>query len=272
MQNYSDIQTAWINEDFQPDQKQYQDSFPSKMNDKDVGINNESTSEYMPDDSSEWQSFDPISVPNSLTSTPANYRVTSSPLSTSLSLPTPSPDRKYSVPAYSTPDGNHPNHSNVKMRDKTNSVPSRPSSLIEAGGPELKELKVFEIGNLGDHGGRDRENGRNISAISHAMNEVSISQRHRLEGTSTGLPHFGPSLTAHGSINNTSNHTEGVGATSDRVNLIPSNSTSTSRGSSQADLLECGASASTSETPKSPLPGVYRLIICHCFAGLVIFI
>merc|ERR1719277_1387115 len=40
---------------------------------------------------------------------------------------------------------------------------------------------------------------------------------------------------------------------------MPSNSTS--RGSSQADLLECGASASTSETPKSPLPGSSRELL-----------
>ena len=211
-----------------------------------------SSSFYIPDESSVWQSFDPLNVNNSLTSTPANNKVTSTPMSTSLSLPTPSPDRKYSVPAYSTPNGNNPN---VKMRDKTNSVPSRPSSLIEAGGPEMKELKVFEIGNLGDHGGRDRENCRNMNEITHGMNDVSLSQRHRLDGTSSGLSHFGPSLAVHGSMSNARNQMEGAGGTGDRVNLIPSNSTSTSRGSSQADLLECGASASTSETPKSPLPG-----------------
>ena len=246
---------TWKNLDFSPNQHHYQEILQPKMNNTENSINAEHTSLYIPDESSEWQSFDPISVTNSLTSTPASNKITSTPISTSLSLPTPSPDRKYSVPAYSTPDGNHPNHSNVKMRDKTNSVPSRPSSLIEAGGPELKELKVFEIGNLGDHGGRDRDNCRNMNAITHAMNEVSISQRHRLDGTGAGLSHFGPSLTVHGGISSTNNHVEGTGGVGERVNLIPSNSTSTSRGSSQADLLECGASASTSETPKSPLPG-----------------
>ena len=212
-----------------------------------------SSSFYIPDEPPDWQSFNPGNVPNSLTSTPASTKVTSTPMSTSLSLPTPSPDRKYSVPAYSTPNGNNPN---VKMRDKTNSVPSRPSSLIEAGGPELKELKVFEIGNLGDHSGRDRENCRNMNEITHGMNEVSLSQRHRLD-SATGLSHFGPSLVVHGNMSNTRNQIEASGGASDRSNLIPSNSTSTSRGSSQADLLECGASASTSETPKSPLPGKF---------------
>ena len=226
-----------------------------KMNNTENSFNEKVNSIYIPDESSEWQSYDPISVTNVFTSTPSHNKITSTPISTSLSLPTPSPDRKYSVPAYSTPDGNHPNHSNVKMRDKTNSVPSRPSSLIEAGGPELKELKVFEIGNLGDHGGRESENFRNLNGITHAMNQLSISQRHKLDSNGAGQSHFGPSLTVHGGISTTNHHIEGSAGTGDRVNLMPSNSTSTSRGSSQADLLECGASASTSETPKSPLPG-----------------
>ena len=247
-----------MGQEFLPDQKQYIQSFQQNINESENSIGNDSSADYIPDDSAEWQSFDPLNIPNSLTSTPASYKVTSSPISTSLSLPTPSPDRKYSVPAYPTTDGNHPNHSNVKMRDKTNSVPSRPSSLIEAGGPELKELKVFEIGNLGDHGGRDRENCRNMNDITHAMQQASLSQRHRIDGAPTGLSQFGPSLTVHGGIQNSSNAGERTGVTGDRVNMIPSNSTSTSRGSSQADLLECGASASTSETPKSPLPGKYK--------------
>ena len=190
------------------------------MSDAESSINAESTSLYVPDESSEWQSFNAIGVNTSLTSTPAN-KATTTPMSISLTLPTPSPDRKYSVPAYSTPDGNNPN---VKMRDKTNSVPSRPSSLIEAGGPELKELKVFEIGNLGDHSGRDRENCRNMNEITHGMNEVSLSQRHRLD-SAAGLSHFGPSLVVHGNMSNTRNQIEGSGGASDRANLIPSNST-----------------------------------------------
>lgn len=241
---------SWQNSDLSSDQNSYKDSLEHKMSDAESSIDTESTSLYIPDDSADWQSFNEINVPTSLTSTPSN-KSTTTPMSVSLTLPTPSPDRKYSVPAYSTPDGSNPN---VKMRDKTNSVPSRPSSLIEAGGPELKELKIFEIGNLGDHGGRDREHCRTGNGITHAMNEVALSQRHRLDGSSSG---FGPSIAVHGSINNPRSSMEG--AATDRVNIMPSNSTSTSRGSSQADLLECGASASTSETPKSPLPGTINL-------------
>merc|ERR1712123_497353 len=51
------------------------------------------------------------------------------------------PDRKFSVPAY--------NESAVKLRDKKDNVPSRPSSLIESS--DQKDLKIFEIGNLGDN-------------------------------------------------------------------------------------------------------------------------
>merc|ERR1719234_1277641 len=50
------------------------------------------------------------------------------------------PDRKFSVPAY--------NEASVKLRDKRDTMPSRPSSLIESS--EQKDLKIFEIGNLGD--------------------------------------------------------------------------------------------------------------------------
>merc|ERR1719384_2239643 len=50
------------------------------------------------------------------------------------------PDRKYSVPAF--------NEASVKLRNRKDNVPSRPSSLIESS--EQKDLKIFEIGNLGD--------------------------------------------------------------------------------------------------------------------------
>ena len=129
---------SWQNSDLSSDQNSYKDSLEHKISDAESSIDTESTSLYIPDDSADWQSFNEINVPTSLTSTPSN-KSTTTPMSVSLTLPTPSPDRKYSVPAYSTPDGSNPN---VKMRDKTNSVPSRPSSLIEAGGPELKELKI----------------------------------------------------------------------------------------------------------------------------------
>ena len=50
-------------------------------------------------------------------------------------------DRKYSVPAF--------NETSVKLRDRKDNVPSRPSSLIESS--DQKDLKIFEIGNLGDN-------------------------------------------------------------------------------------------------------------------------
>ena len=148
----------------------------------------------------------------SLNATPTNATVIShsTPVNASASSPQgPStvsigPDRKYSVPTY--PSGQSQGGSasgDIKMRDKTgNSVPSRPSSLIENA-----ELKVFEIGNLGDHGG--------------------LGGIHRL-----GVPG------------------------------LPDSSV-TSRGSSQADLLECGASLASTDShgPKSPLlPGSRELL------------
>ena len=82
------------------------------------------------------------------------------------------------------------------------------SSLIESVGAELK---AFEIGNLGDHGGRHHHGGQD-----------------RL-----GVP-----------------------------GLLPDSSV-TSRGSSQADLLECSASLASTDShgPKSPLlPGSRELL------------
>ena len=122
---------------------------------------------YFPAESSEWESYESV----------------------------PIPDRKYSVPIYSdSTDSGHP----VKMRDnkKNNAAPSRPSSLIETGAGT--ELKVFEMGHLGDP---------------------------------------------------------------DRNRVI---SASTSRGSSQADLLDC---STTSDTPKSPLPGSSSRELLEVFGG-----
>jgi hypothetical protein len=106
------------------------------------------------------------------------------------------PDRKYSVPLYLSHDVT--DSGTVKMRDnKGNTAPSRPSSLIETG--VGTELKIFEMGHLGDHGGRGN----------------------------TGL------------------------------------SASTSRGSSQADLLD-----SSNDTPKSPsLPGCSSRELLDVFGG-----
>ena len=98
------------------------------------------------------------------------------------------PDRKFSVPVF--------NDCTVKLREKKDNVPSRPSSLIESS--EQKDLKVFEIGNLGD---------------------------------------------------------------SNRLIL---NSNSTSRSSSQADLLDC---TSVTSDPKSPLPSSSSREILDAFSN-----
>jgi hypothetical protein len=133
------------------------------------------TSFFLPSESEEWESFDPSDSSLTSMSTPTHSNNKSADTG-----------RKYSVPIYSdVVDAAGNSQNGVKMREnkKNNTVPSRPSSLIETGAGT--ELKVFEMGHLGDHP------GRHISA-------------------------------------------------------------STSRGSSQADLLDC---STTSNTPKSPLPG-----------------
>jgi len=89
-------------------------------------------------------------------------------------------DRKFSVPLYSTDDrsvkgksGVNGSNGSVKLRDKNNAAPSRPSSLIETGGPEMKEMKVFEIGNLGDHGGRHRGAPSSSNSTSRGSSQVT---------------------------------------------------------------------------------------------------
>jgi hypothetical protein len=69
----------------------------------------------------------------------------------------PLPDRKYSVPVYNALEAA------VKLRDRKDNVPSRPSSLIESS--EQKDLKIFEIGNLGDN-----------SRLNNMLNSNSTSQ------------------------------------------------------------------------------------------------
>ncbi|XP_059082118.1 uncharacterized protein LOC131879738 isoform X3 [Tigriopus californicus] len=87
---------------------------------------------FLPEDSTEWESFDP-STPSEVMTFAKSKAIIKN-------------DRKFSVPTYSSND-----HANgVKMRDKKdqNAAPSRPSRLIESG---ASDLKVFEIGNLGEH-------------------------------------------------------------------------------------------------------------------------
>jgi hypothetical protein len=117
---------------------------------------------YIPDEATEWESFDP-SINMMINREDNEMMMKKDPTLTYHQHPLS--DRKFSVPLYSGTDersgkgkngGNNNGNGNVKMRDKNNAAPSRPSSLIETGGPEMKEMKVFEIGNLGDHGGRHR--------------------------------------------------------------------------------------------------------------------
>ena len=70
------------------------------------------------------------------------------------------PDRKFSVPAY--------NEASVKLRDKRDTMPSRPSSLIESS--EQKDLKIFEIGNLGD----ERRLLLNSNSISQSSSQADL--------------------------------------------------------------------------------------------------
>ena len=118
---------------------------------------NKATDIFLQSESEEWESFDP-----SMSVTPEpEPRIQNHSTPTGHPVPV-IPDRKFSVPAlYSgtVPDGSG---NGVKLRDNKNknAVPSRPSSLIETG--LGTELKVFEMGNLGDHGGH--RNGNGISA------------------------------------------------------------------------------------------------------------
>lgn len=131
---------------------------------------------YIPDEATEWESFDPAININrddddDVTKKDPSLIFHQHPLS----------DRKFSVPLYSTDDrsgkaklGSSSSSGNVKMRDKNNAAPSRPSSLIETGGQEMKEMKVFEIGNLGDHGGRHRGPLSSSSSTSRGSSQVKI--------------------------------------------------------------------------------------------------
>jgi hypothetical protein len=76
------------------------------------------------------------------------------------------PDRKYSVPVYNA------HEAAVKLRDRKDNVPSRPSSLIESS--EQKDLKVFEIGNLGDN---NRLNILNSNSTSQVKNQPTIVEQ-----------------------------------------------------------------------------------------------
>ncbi len=124
---------------------------------------------YLPEESTEWESFDPGETDFSNFS---RMPVTSSP------APAPREKlRKYSVPVY--PNGKEDKQDtgqaaaggadDVKLRDKKdiNMAPSRPSSLVET---TSLEVKVFEMGHLGD-----REHRAN-TVLSSSTNSRGSSQ------------------------------------------------------------------------------------------------
>jgi hypothetical protein len=88
----------------------------------------------------------------------------------------PLPDRKYSVPVYNALEAA------VKLRDRKDNVPSRPSSLIESS--EQKDLKIFEIGNLGDN-----------SRLNNMLNSNSTSQVKNHSSASVVINAFTPKQT-----------------------------------------------------------------------------
>ena len=113
---------------------------------------------FLPEESTEWESFDPstpFTTNTATTSSSAGSSAGANLLKPQISLK----DRKFSVPVYSESsptkqdDGSGEGGKSVKMRDKknANAAPSRPSSLIETSTTGAgSELKVFEIGNLGE--------------------------------------------------------------------------------------------------------------------------
>ena len=84
------------------------------------------------------------------------------------------PDRKFSVPAY--------NEASVKLRDKRDMMPSRPSSLIESS--EQKDLKIFEIGNLGD----ERRLLLHSNSISQSSSQADLLDSHSVTSDTPKSP------------------------------------------------------------------------------------
>ena len=102
---------------------------------------------YLPEESTEWESFDPSTpfTPPTPARSASNNNNSLKPQQQALK------DRKFSVPIYSAEAKDEAGE--VRLRDKKsqNAAPSRPSSLIETSTLGAGcELKVFEIGNLGE--------------------------------------------------------------------------------------------------------------------------
>ena len=104
---------------------------------------------YLPEESTEWESFDPAETDFSnfnRMATPGHRGGASD-----------QQHRKFSVPVYSSAGvggggGVQGAGGEVKMRDKKrdgNTAPSRPSSLVETSSSDIK--RAFEMGHLGEH-------------------------------------------------------------------------------------------------------------------------
>ena len=142
-------------------------------------LEDKSPAMYLPEESTEWESFDP--------STPFTPPMAARNVNNNNSLKPQVPkDRKFSVPIYSDAKDEDDRSSEVKMRDKKsqNAAPSRPSSLIETSTLGAGELKVFEIGNLGE---------RQNVILSNSTSRGS-SQADLLTDAETSLINKGPLL------------------------------------------------------------------------------
>ena len=126
---------------------------------------------FMPEESAEWESFDPAEVVGPSAGKKDPFMAHSVIQGTSKLT-----DRKFSVPIYHVGGESTGVVSPVKLREKKdpNAAPSRPSSLIENSALN-QEIKVFEIGLLGN-------NASNHSAL---MSSSGSSQADLLETKST---------------------------------------------------------------------------------------
>ena len=141
-------------------------------------LEDKSPAMYLPEESTEWESFDP--------STPFTPPMAARSVNNNSLKPQAPKDRKFSVPIYSEVKDEDDRSNEVKMRDKKsqNAAPSRPSSLIETSTLGAGELKVFEIGNLGE---------RQNVILSNSTSRGS-SQADLLTDAETSLINKGPLL------------------------------------------------------------------------------
>ena len=141
-------------------------------------LEDKSPAMYLPEESTEWESFDP--------STPFTPPMAARNVNNNSLKPHVPKDRKFSVPIYSEAKDEDGRSNEVKMRDKKsqNAAPSRPSSLIETSTMGAGELKVFEIGNLGE---------RQNVILSNSTSRGS-SQADLLTDAETSLIHKSPLL------------------------------------------------------------------------------